>query len=533
MKYTNGYFQLDIREDGTYAHIYPPKTNGKPVVIQEFAEYIEKCGIREYNLPEINKAIAKATEEIDVFVSKNKVSEVPETAKVWVTSDRMQAIIRFYPPSLNGKYMTERDISNELQRVKVTYGISEKVIRAYIAGRQFCRDIPIAKGKAVVPGKDASIKYYFNTNPTAKPQLLEDGTVDFHQLSLFTSVKEGDLLAELTPDVPGEAGMDVFGNTVPPAKVHKGVLKHGRNIRMTEDKTKIYSEVDGDVKLEGDTVFVSNTYTVPADVDASTGDIKYNGNVVVTGNIRAGFTVEASGDIEVNGVVEGAVLKAGGNIVLKRGVQGMSKGSLEAGNDIITKFIESCSVQAGNTINTGSSLHSNLVAGETVIVSGKKGFLIGGTVSAGKRIEASVFGNKMNTPTVLKVGVKPEVMDRFKDLTSIIKEEQEEMLKQKQILETLKKKMQEGQKLLPNQVSLAKQASDSFKSLGESLEKNSKEYMLLKKEIEENTNGKVVVNHAVYPGVHISISNRVYPVKDLRSRCQFRIDGADVIITAI
>ena len=86
---------------------------------------------------------------------------------------------------------------------------------------------------------------------------------------------------------------------------------------------------------------------------------------------------------------------------------------------------------------------------------------------------------------------------------------------------------------MPNQVVLAKQAGESFKTLGESLEKDSAEYMLLKKEIEENTNGRVVVNHAVYPGVHIYISNRVYPVKDIRSRCQFRIDGADVVITAI
>ncbi len=533
MKYTNGFFQLDIREDGVYAHIYPAKENGKPVMIQEFTDYIETCGVKEYNLSELNKAMEKITEEKEIFVSRQKISEVPETAKVRITSDGMMAVIRFYPPSVNGKYMTERDILNELSRVNVKYGISEKVLKAYMAGRQFCRDIPIAKGKAVIPGKDAVITYHFQTNPTAKPQLLEDGTVDFHQLNLFTSVKNGDLLAELALEKPGEPGMDVFGNPVMPFKVKGKVLKYGRNIRLSEDSTKIYSEVDGDVKLEGDTVFVANTYTVPADVDASTGDIQYNGNVVVTGNVRAGFSVEASGDIEVNGVVEGAVLKAGGSIVLKRGVQGMGKGSLEAGKDIITKFIESCSVSAGNVINTGSSLHSDLTAEEEIIVSGKKGFLIGGTVSAGKKIEASVFGNKMNTHTVLKVGVKPEVMERFKELTSVIKEEQEEILKQKQVIDAMKKKLQEGQKLLPNQVALAKQSGEILKSIGEQLEKDSAEYQLLKKEVEENKNGKVVVKHTIYPGVHIYISNRVYPVKDIRSRCQFRVDGADVVSTAI
>lgn len=529
MKYTNAYFRLDIRENGVYVHIYPEKDGGKKIVIQEFAEYLEKCGIRDYNLPELNKAIEKATQEVDLFVTSNVISEVDEMAKVRVTDDKMMAIVRFYPPSMNGKFMTEKDIYNELERYNITYGISSKVVKAYTMGQQFCRDIPIAKGTPVVQGKDAQIIYQFETAPTAKPKLLEDGSVDFHELNLFTSVKQGDLLAELIPEVQGQEGKDVFGNPVPPVRVKPGVLKHGRNIRMSEDKTKIYSEVDGDVKLEIDTVFVSNTYTVPADVDTSTGDIHYNGNVFVTGNVRSGFTIEATGDIEVNGVVEGARLISGGNIVLKRGVQGMSKGYLEAKNDIVTKFIESANVKAGGTINTGSSLHSDLTAGDKVIVSGKKGFLIGGTISAGKRIEASVFGNKMNTVTTLKVGVEPEVMDRYKELTTLIKEHQDELLQHKQVLESLKKKMAEGLKLLPNQMVMAKQSSEAFKTIGELLEKESAEYMVLKKEIEENTGGKVVVNHTVFPGVCICISNRIYPVKDVRSHCQFRADGADVV----
>lgn len=529
MKYINAFFQLDIRSNGVYIHIFPAKEGGKPIVIQELAEYLEKCGIKDYNLPELNKAVSQAAEEMDLFVSPSHIEEVDEMAKIRVSGDKMLAVIRFYAPSKNGKLMTEKDIRNELERLNITYGISDKIINAYLQGRQFCRDIPIARGKAVIPGKDAQILYQFDTAPTSKPKLLEDGSVDFHELNMFTSVKTGALLAELIPEVPGTPGMDIFGNVIQPSNVKKEALKYGRNIRLSEDKTKIYSEVDGDVKLEGDTVFVSNTYTVPADVDTSTGDIHYSGNVVVTGNVRAGFRIEASGDIEVNGVVEGAVLIAGGSIVLKRGVQGMSKGYLQAGNDIVTKFLESCNVKAGRTINTGSSLHSDLDAGEDVIVSGKKGFLIGGNVSAGKKIEASVFGNKMNTVTTLKVGVEPEVMERFKELTASIKEKQEEVVKHRQTLETFKKKMAEGQKLLPNQLILAKQAGESLKSLGAELEKESAEYMLLKQEIENNKDGKVVVHYTIYPGVCINISNKVYPVKDTRSRCKFCLDGADVV----
>lgn len=533
MKYTNGFFQLEIKNDGVYMHIFPEQDGGKKIVVQEVAEYLEKCGIRDYNLPELNNAILKAHDKTVVFVSPTKISEVNEMAKVRITDDRMMAVIRFYPPSTKGQKMVEKDIMNELKAVKVTFGISTKTINAYIMGRQYCRDIVVAKGQPMELGKDATVLYKFNTNPTAKPQLLEDGSVDFHQLNLFTSVKKDALLAQLVPEVEGKPGKDVFGNVVNPPKVRKKTLKHGRNIRVSNDGLKMYSEVDGDVKLEGDTVFVSNTFVVPADVDTSTGDIQYNGNVVVTGNVRAGFTVEAAGDIEVNGVVEGAFLKAGGNIVLKRGMQGMSKGTLEAGTDIVTKFLESCTAKAGNSINTGASLHSNLFAKNSIIVSGKKGFLIGGDVSAGSRIEASVFGNKMNTATSLRVGVEPEVLNRFKELTVSIKEKQEEMLKQRQVLEMIQKKVKSGQKVMPNQLMMAKQAGELYKEIEEQLDSDSEEYLRLKKEIEDNTDGRVLVNNTIFPGVCIYISNRIYPIKENLSRCQFRLDGSDVIRTSL
>lgn len=70
-------------------------------------------------------------------------------------------------------------------------------------------------------------------------------------------------------------------------------LKYGRNISINEDKTEIVSDVDGDVVLTDDTVFVEDTYTVAADVDVSTGNIEYDGNVLVNGTVKSGFSVKA------------------------------------------------------------------------------------------------------------------------------------------------------------------------------------------------------------------------------------------------
>lgn len=529
MKYVNAFFRLDIRENGVYAYFYPARDGGKKIDLKEFAEYLEACQITDFDLPQIQREVARNRCNGEVFVSSAKLNEIDERMHITVTEDKLLAIVRFYPPSMHGALMTENDIMAEFRKNKITYGIETKYIKAYLSGRQFCRDIPIAKGVPIVYGKDAEIIYHFNTNPTSKPKLLEDGSVDFHELNIFTSVSRNELLAEVIPEVPGKNGMDIFGNVLKAPAVKKGFIKHGKSVVKSEDGLKAFSEVNGDVRLEGDTIFVSDTYHVAADVDSSTGDIKYDGNVTVTGNVRAGFRIEASGEIEINGAVEGATIISGGNIILKRGVQGMHKAFLQAEGDIVSKFFENCTVKAGNNINTGFALHSNLTAKENVIVSGKKGFLIGGNVSAGSIIQASVFGNKMNTATTLKVGVEPDVLEHFKELSVMIKENQDKMVEYRQTLDALLKKLKEGKKLMPNQLQLLKTANDSITELETALENESEEYMLLKEEIENHKGGKVIVDNKAYPGVAIHMSNRFYLVKEVQNYCQFVLDGVDIV----
>ena len=75
-------------------------------------------------------------------------------------------------------------------------GIDEAAVEAYLAKRNYCEDIVIARGKEPVQGKDARIEYFFNTDLSAKPKRNEDGTVDFFHLDTINHCKEGDVLAK-------------------------------------------------------------------------------------------------------------------------------------------------------------------------------------------------------------------------------------------------------------------------------------------------------------------------------------------------
>ena len=129
-------------------------------------------------------------------------------------------------------------------------------------------------------------------------------------------------------------------------------------------------------------VFVSDVYEVPADVDNSTGNIEYEGSVLIHGNVKTGFEVHASGDIIVEGVVEGAVLSSDNQIIVKHGIHGMYKCDLRAGTNLMAKYIESATVRAGGYVEAEIILNSDVSVNGAVRARGRKGLINGGTVHA-------------------------------------------------------------------------------------------------------------------------------------------------------
>ncbi|MBQ8147679.1 MAG: DUF342 domain-containing protein [Lachnospiraceae bacterium] len=525
----NGFFRLQIEEHGVYIQLVPPSEGGEAITISDVMDYLGMVKITEYDLNGLNRVLIGLHEPTRVKLLNSTIEAVNEKAKIQVSADKMSATIRLYAPSNKGKTFTKQEIIDELQTAGVKFGIIEKVVNVLVATPLYCHDIVIAKGKAVTEGSDARIEYHFETQPLAKPKLNEDGTVDFHQLNIFTRVEKGQLLATLIPENLGEPGMDVLGNSVAPHKIKKAMLKCGRNIHLSEDHLQMFSDVDGDVKLEGDTVFVSDSYTVAADVDASTGDIVYDGNVIVNGNVRTGFSIHAKGDIQVKGVVEGADLYAGGNIVLSRGIQGMNRGKLEAQGDIITKFIESATVKAGGNVRSGSILHSNIDAGDTILCEGRKSFVIGGNLSARNLIDVKTMGNQMGTITNVKIGIDASVLDNLKAMEEEYAENIESIDKCKQVLVLFKKRLASGQKIPPDKVAVIQAAGNDKQSLEarqEELEKQIEETKLL---LESSNKGRLKVSDTIHSGVRIMIGNSMYVVKDELKYCQFHIRGGEIV----
>ncbi|MDF2510400.1 MAG: hypothetical protein K0S04_266 [Herbinix sp.] len=524
----NGYFQLVTKNDGTYLCIYEPEGAGEPVYYEEISNYLADQKLYEFDKISIARALAALEGTVEVKISPMLIPRVDEYVSIYIMEERMYAKARFYPPTNNGMQLTKQDIINALVRSGVKYGVDENEINNFLRERKYCTDYTLAKATPPVQGRDAKITYHFNTNLSLKPKRNEDGSVDFHKLDMISHCSKGDLLATLTPMELGKPGIDVSGNIIRPLKVNNKVLRHGKNIQLSPDGLQMFSLVDGHVTLTDGRVFVSNTYEVAADVDASTGDIVYEGNVVVKGNVITGYSVRARGDVEVDGVVEGAYIEAGGQIVLKRGMQGMSKGTLKANGNIVSKFLENAEVIAGGYVSTESILHCKVSAKGDVIVGGKRGFVTGGEIRSASMISVRTAGSTLGTLTLLEVGIDPKLIAEFRELEKRIVTMSADKEKLAQALVLYRKRLTMGMQLSEEKKEYLKQVTQSNILLEAQLKEARSRYEELRVEMDNKSEGVIKVSDVIYPGTKLVISNVIYYVRQVVHHSKFVRDRADI-----
>ena len=527
----NGFFQLDLRPEGTFLRIYAAKDGGEPVNINELSDYLQKKGI-SYEITDLNRKVQAITDKGVFQLDSIKRYQEREMMVVTIAPNKMEASVRFYPPSVQGFKLEKDDIYADMHTAGVNFGIDSDVVDSFLQKRIYCTDIVMAVGQPVRHGTDASIEYFFKTDLKARPTLNEDGSVDFFNLNTMNHVKAGDLLARLTREDPGDYGVNVCGEKVKPRDVKRLKLRYGRNVYVNEDHTEAYCEVNGHVTLVDDKIFVSDVY-VAENVDNATGDINYEGTVKISGNVCSNFTVRAKGNIEIMGVVEGATLEAGGDITIARGVNGKGKAVLKAGGNIISKYIENAEVTAKGFVETEVILHATVMAGTEVNVGGKKGLISGSTVCATNLISAKTMGSQMGADTVLELGVNPAVKVRYQELQEQIAHNQKSMKQIEPVLVASEQKLSAGAKMSKEQLKYIQDMAVAFKQLKQKIDCDMQEYDEIDELLCHETEAKVVVKDTIFAGTKIAFNDVSMTVKQDYQYCKFIKSGGDVRMAAI
>lgn len=337
-----------------------------------------------------------------------------------VDNESMHALMCLHAPTGEEEMdITEECVREFLAAQKISFGLSDVDIHAISNHIAYGQYVCVAQGKAPTRGKDGYYEFCKDMQDIKKkPLVMENGTVDYHNSLTLATISEGEVLAIYHPPTEGEEGTDIFGNFVRPLGKGKEALPlRGRGIRPDEDKINYYAEYSGHIVMEGTHVSIEKLYRVSSDLDIEVGNIKFDGDVEVMGDMRSGMEIAAKGSVFIHGHVGACRIKAGENITIEKGIQGRDNCEIVADGDVACKFVERCYICAGKNMYADSILNARVKASNQVLVTSKSGVVVGSEVYGMTGVTIKEAGNEAGTPTLIRAGLPKTEYMRAKELT--------------------------------------------------------------------------------------------------------------------
>lgn len=225
--------------------------------------------------------------------------------------------------------------------------------------------IPLIEDK-VIPGK-----------------LDSKNRINFFERDFLKSVRKGDALAKILPEIKSEDGYDVYGNIIPASYDNKPFFLPGDNVERNNNL--LISKIDGVISFKKNTINVFDLYKIDGDVSVYTGNIHCNSSLIVTGSVLENITLEVNGDLIVYGNIShpnSLIVK--GNLICKGGIIGDRNKKYIVESSLYANFVENAYIEVkGNICIDKEIVRSRLFAGKNIIATFSNGVVIGSELHFG------------------------------------------------------------------------------------------------------------------------------------------------------
>ena len=447
-----------------------------------------------------------------------------------ISDDSLEAWITVIEPHDDDDFSKENAIGF-LGEKNIKYGIKEANIDLIFKEKKFGEKITIAVGEKPEDGEDGYLKYHYDNQ--VGPKEDEKGNVNYKDLNLIQDVKKGDKIVEIMPSTEGKKGKTVLNQEIP-AKPGEPKKEPNLTNASTDPKNPnfIIAKIDGHVHEKGGAIIVDPVYYVKENVDYETGNIDCEGSVCIGGDVKSGFSVKTKNDVEVGGIVEDAVIEAGGNVMLKSGFSGRGEGKIVVKGNLFAQYCENQTIICHQDLN----FCEYIMRGKTTTlgklsVCEKKGLIVGGEVFAQMGVEANVIGNLNYTHTTIEVGVNKEANEKYLEKKAELSALQEK-------LEYLEKSLNSvaGKKNKPKSQNEEKQSALGKLKLAK--DEMSKKLSAINSEIDKINEEKgkykdalVVVHETVFPNTKIIIFDKRMDVNEESNNVVFKYSDEGIIVT--
>lgn len=467
---------------------------------------------------------------------------IDATCTVEVSEDKMHAEL-VITAAKGGRHLETTDVTAALTEKNVIRGVEFQWISRLVKEAEHAapgaevRGI-VAEGKAPAPGIPSQFEFVLVPfeDRILQPQTRPDGTLDMHNLGDIDVAEVGDSLVRRIPAKPGEPGFDVLGNEIPSQAPPDIPFEVGDGTEISPSDPHLLIAKRHGVPLKLKHGMKVDEVLVVTDVDIHTGNLDYDGSVMVRGDVKNGMCVTATSDIYVNGFVENAHVLAQGNVVVKQGIIGKANATKDPqgkdaedacyvkGKNIMASFSQHAFLEAEEKVELGAQLlHCHVLRCTELHVGDeikRKAKMVGGFANIAREAHIGILGSIAGTSTLLQFDVEAQPIQlQVAELQKNLESKLETINGLMEAILTLKK-MKPSQELMEKMrkaKNTVEQLREEADALIQKIEETQKKLEPIKKQIRLHIFG------AAYPGVELKFLDVDYRFKEERKQCQFGI----------
>lgn len=237
----------------------------------------------------------------------------------------------------NPPLYTVEEIKKRISHAGIIYGVKFEMLQYMSSGYEVDGCI-FAEGKEPILYIEDKVELKFKKGP---PKYKEDlkGTIDYKAIGHVFSVEVGQVLGEIIPGKDGCDGINVKGKITKVKRPRKLKVAAGSG---TEQKgNEIISVIKGKPLYSGGKISVAELHEIRGNVDLSTGNIRFSGQVVIFGSVLEGMLVEGTKGVEIYKSVANSNILSSGDVYID-------------GNGLMSE------ITAGGMENTNSELRGKM-----------------------------------------------------------------------------------------------------------------------------------------------------------------------------
>lgn len=396
--------RLSLDEDG----VLPPE-----VVQRELGRLrsaiTNVCGARLKQLRDMEKPNPPPKKKQE----QEQEQELPPAldAMPWffLSLDKLYAWVLVFPPVGPGEELTRELLLRTMLDQEISFGVDERLVdRLSHDDERYFHLFLIARGQPAFDGENGNVVDYFPRSISRMLEIDEYGQVDYTNLNLIRNVKQGQEICRLIQPTEGNPGRTVLDQEIPAKSGRPVPLPKGRNTEISEDGLTLLASMAGHVEFTGRSFQVKPVLDIQGDVDFSTGDINFIGDINIEGDVLSGFTIRAMGNINVGGVVEaGSSVESGGDLVVVKGILGDGTSIVRSQRNIFAKYIENATIYARENLQTDCIINGSVYCDGEVVVRSGRGCIMGGRIWASKMVTAQAVGSQSEARTSIVLGGLP------------------------------------------------------------------------------------------------------------------------------